>query len=161
MISIRKATSEDTPEIVDMHIALKRHLEASNPHIWKTTTNREKLTETYQNPDLLLYITTTNNTTNGYICGQIQTRTNMTPHKIGFIRNIYVKPEHRHKGTATKLVKTLCNHYTQQNVDEVNLRYVIGNKEAENFWNKLGFRPNIVTANKSLKELNVTLQGSL
>jgi len=139
MIFIRRAPNEDILDIVDMHLKLQRHLEASKPYIWRTSQSRSQITETYQNKDLILYIATQNNTTTGYICGQIQTRENMTPQTVGFIRNIYVKPKHRQKSTAPNLIKTLCKHYTQQNVDEVNFRYVKGNKEATQLWNKLEF----------------------
>ena len=162
MIHIRKATSKDIPTIVDMHIALQRHLEASNPHIWNMKPEyKEQIIAMYEKEPLILYIAKDGDTSVGYICGQIQVREVMTPRTIGYIRNIYIKPEYRKQGIGYSLVKTLVEYYSRENVDEVNLNYVVGNKGAESFWGKLGFRPIRVTANRSLKDLAATLQGSL
>ena len=158
MATIRKAQHNDIPAIADMHTQLQHHIQASNPHIWRTTTDQTEAD--YTDPTLITYIAEKDNTPAGYISGQIQTREHLTPRTIGYIRTVYVKPEHRHQGLGHNLVKTLCNHYTTKKVDEVNLRYVIGNKEAEAFWAKLGFRPIIVTANTPLEKLNATLQVS-
>jgi len=43
-------------------------------------------------------------------------------------------------------------------VEDVTLRYVIGNREAEEFWNGLGFQPIINTANARLMELEERLK---
>jgi len=119
MVTIRKAQHNDIPAIADMHI------ESSNPHIWRTTTD-----QTDADPTHITYIAEKDNTPAGYISGQIQTREHMTPRTIGYIRTVYVKPEHRRQGLGHSIIKTLCSHYTTEKVDEVNLRYVMGNKDA-------------------------------
>jgi len=39
------------------------------------------------------------------------------------------------------------------------VRYIIGNKEAENFWKKLGFESIITTGATYLKELDLKLKA--
>lgn len=51
------------------------------------------------------------------------------------------------------LVEKLLMFFDSKNVEDVTLRYVSGNKEAENFWKEAGFDPVIITANQHLKDL--------
>ncbi|MBO3803684.1 MAG: hypothetical protein JTT11_07450, partial [Candidatus Brockarchaeota archaeon] len=52
-----------------------------------------------------------------------------------------------------RLVKGLCRFFRQEGVEEVTVRYAVGNEEAEGFWKGLGFKPVIIAANTRLEEL--------
>jgi predicted GNAT family acetyltransferase len=85
--------------------------------------------------------------------GEITHRTDYTPKTVGSISTVYVVREFRKRGIGALLVKQLCELFDAEGVEDVTLRYIIGNKEAEAFWRKLGFKPLITTAKTSLKEL--------
>jgi predicted GNAT family acetyltransferase len=72
---------------------------------------------------------------------------------VGTISTVYVIPKFRRKGIGTSLIRQLCEFFTSQNVEQVTLRYIIGNKQAEKFWKKLGFKPLIASAQTKLEDL--------
>ena len=53
--------------------------------------------------------------------------------------------------------KTLAHNffiaYTKDGVEDISLRYVLGNQEGERFWHGLGFEPLICTADAKLAEV--------
>lgn len=51
------------------------------------------------------------------------------------------------------MIRHVCEFFDSEGVEDVTLRYIIGNKEAERFWEKLGFKPVITTAKIDLKDL--------
>jgi len=74
------------------------------------------------------------------------------------ILNLYVDPRNRRKGVATTLVRDTLNYFNKEKVEEITLRYQIGNKEAEEFWTRLGFQPIITTANTTPEKLKENLR---
>jgi hypothetical protein len=72
------------------------------------------------------------------------------------------KPIHRskkqEKGVATTLVRDILNYFNKEKVEEITLRYQIGNKEAEEVWTRLGFQPIITTANTTPEKLKENLR---
>lgn len=83
----------------------------------------------------------------GYISGRAITRRDEEPPTIGVISTMWVEPSHRNKGTGTRLVRDMLKRFSDTGVEDITLRYVIGNKEAEAFWSGLGFEPRITVAN--------------
>jgi ribosomal protein S18 acetylase RimI-like enzyme len=60
-------------------------------------------------------------------------------HRRGYIEDVYVRPEHRHKGYATTLVHD-CFHWCQsQQVDQVQASIWAGNEDSLRFFGNLGF----------------------
>jgi len=59
------------------------------------------------------------------------------------------------------LVKELCRFFNSNKVENLTVRYIIGNKEAEGFWRKLGFETIIVTSGVHLKELEFKLKAMM
>jgi hypothetical protein len=43
-------------------------------------------------------------------------------------------------------VALLCRFFASEDVEDITLRYVVGNEEADAFWSALGFSPRIITA---------------
>lgn len=156
--SIRKATPSDIDELVQLRLLLQQHCEESNPMIWHMTKEGKTLLKQKVKNEL-----STDNThiliaeMNGEIIGsahvEIMHRTDYTPKTVGSISTVYVIRKSRKKGIGALLVKRLCELFDAEGVEDVTLRYIIGNKEAEAFWKKLGFKPIITTAKTSLKEL--------
>jgi ribosomal protein S18 acetylase RimI-like enzyme len=88
-------------------------------------------------------------------------RETYTPRTVGHIYTIYVEPAHRRRGIGSGLVRELCRYFRERGVDEVNLMYVLGNEEAEEFWRTLGLTPVIQTANTSLEALEEKLKRTM
>lgn len=65
----------------------------------------------------------------------------------------------RRRGIGTQLVSALCRFFDSKNIQEITLRFALGNKEAEIFWKTLGFQPLIVTVNTRLETLKEKLPG--
>jgi GNAT superfamily N-acetyltransferase len=142
-----------------MRNALQRHLETANPRIRRTTPQAQPFLENHVD-DLLRdeYTYIAEDTTPvAYIHGNVTHRTHLTPTTVGHLNGIYVDPPHRRHGTATALITTLLHTFKEHGATEVNLRYIIGNPEAENLWKKLGLTPIIITANTPLHEMEQKL----
>jgi len=156
MPEIRPAKPDDREELIRMRNALQDHLEAANPRIWHITPHGQTLLE--NEVDNLLrdewtYVAEHDGAPVAYIHGKAEHRTALTPATVGLLNGIYVDPPHRRQGTATALVRTLLRRFQEHGATEVNLKYIIGNPEGENFWKNLGLTPIIVTANTPLKEI--------
>ena len=89
----------------------------------------------------------------GFTYGRVLRRTTEIPNIVGSLLGIYVREQCRRRGVGSRLVEELCAFFTAQSVEEVTLRYVVGNKGAERFWGSLGFKPTIMTANTTLREM--------
>ncbi|HEY3227242.1 MAG TPA: GNAT family N-acetyltransferase, partial [Planctomycetota bacterium] len=82
-----------------------------------------------------------------YVAGKFELRPKGQPRRVGHIMQSFVKPGLRGRGVGTALVTALLDWFRKRRVEDVSLRYVVGNRRAEQFWKGLGFRPLIVTAN--------------
>jgi GNAT superfamily N-acetyltransferase len=59
---------------------------------------------------------------------------------------MWVEPTHRNRGIGTSLVCSLLEKPTR-GAQDITIRIVTGNAEAETFWKGLGFNPRIIVAN--------------
>ena len=71
---------------------------------------------------------------------------------------MYVVKQFRRKGVGRRLMKELCKFFNSNKAEDLTVRYVVGNREAENFWRKLGFEPIITTSKTCPKELDSKLK---
>lgn len=139
-------------------------MENSNPNIWRVTEEgknqiKNRMLDFRDNPGSVTFIAEENQQIIGYTEGLIRRRNTYLPQIIGHIGTIYVEEEYRKRSVGTLLVKALCDHFRENDVDQVNLRYVIGNAEAEQFWSRFGFKPVIITSLISIKELEERLSN--
>jgi hypothetical protein len=54
-------------------------------------------------------------------------------------------------------MKELCKFFNSNKAENLTVRYIVGNKEAEHFWGKLGFEAIITTGSTYLGELDSKL----
>ncbi len=156
--TIREADASDRGDLVEMRLLLQRHLEASNPRIWRMTEEGErKIAEEVEQmlcgEDSRVVVAEVGGVVVGYAYGTVSRRASFMPRSVGFINGIYVREPYRRRGIGIRLMEELCKFFDAEKVDEVNLRYVLGNREGEGFWRRLGFKPIIHTANIPLEEL--------
>ena len=137
--------------IVELRLLLQEHAEKSNPLIWRITEEGKKLLKQTVENDLA------NNNINvllaeadgeiiGYVQGEVTRRSDHTPRTVGQVSLMYVVKQSRRKGVGKRLVKELCKFFNSNKAEDLTVRYIIGNKEAEGFWRKLGFEPIITTS---------------
>jgi GNAT superfamily N-acetyltransferase len=67
---------------------------------------------------------------------------------------IFIEKSHRRRCIGTQLIHELCKYFEAENIQNITLRYVLGNQEAEAFWHHLGFTPIIHTAYTDLETLH-------
>ncbi len=160
---IRKATTADQVQLVNLRIALQHHLEQSNPLIWRLTqTGRQNLVQDVKNMlsegNRLVLVVEEDDHIVGYAHAKTEHRTDYEPNKVGFITMVFILKTHRRRGLGTHLIHTICQYFETENINNITLRYVLGNQEAEAFWHHLGFTPIIHTAHTDLKTLKTRTQ---
>ncbi len=93
----------------------------------------------------------------GYVQGEVTRRSDHLPRTVGQISLMYVVKQFRRKGVGRRLIKELCKFFGSHKAEDLTVRYIIGNKEAEGFWRKLGFESIITTSSTYPKELDAKL----
>jgi len=161
--TIRQAGESDLDRLVAMRLALQTHMERRNPSLWRLSEvgraqARDKLTRLLQDADTLVLVAEgVGGGVIGIVIGHVQRQVELLPEIAGFIDTLFVEEAWRRRGVGTALVARLCRFFAQRNIEEVTLRYVIGNTEGEQFWTGLGFTPRLITAGTSRRALEAQL----
>lgn len=155
---VRRATCSDIEKLIELRILLQQHCEDSNRLIWHMTPHgkallREKVENELVDNKRRTLVAEMSGETIGFIQGEVERRIDYLPTTVGSISTAYVVKEFRRKGVGEMLVKRLCEFFSSEGVEDVTLRYIIGNREAEGLWKKLGFQPVITTAKTVLDRL--------
>ena len=164
-IGIREVSQSDRDQIREMRRLLQRHGETSNPNIWQITDEgMEKILREIDgiitDGSRKIIVAESEGRIVGFIQGQVVKRNEYIPECVGFINLLYVHEPFRRLGIGTRLVKRLSEFFEDLGVQEVNLNYILGNREAEKFWSSLGFKPIKQTVNTSLDFLKKCLLKS-
>ena len=157
---IRKAASSDVEKLVELRLLLQQHGEDSNPSVWRITDEGKALLKQKAENALVgvnsqVLVAEMNGEVIGFIHGEVTHRADYLPRSVGAISTIYVAKKFRRKGVGARLVEEIREFFNSERVKHVTLRYIIGNREAERFWKRLGFEPIITTAGMRLNELRV------
>lgn len=161
---VRPAHEDDLTDLIALRLALQAHLEASNPHIYRMSAEgraraESQLRELLQSDEALLLVAeTAAGRLVGMVTGEAKQYPHLEPTLIATIGMMYVAPEWREQGVGTALVTKMLAFFREKGADEISLRYVIGNGEAERFWTGLGFEPRIITAGTSRVSLSALLR---
>jgi GNAT superfamily N-acetyltransferase len=154
--AIRPARPADLDRLAELYALLQDHLEASNAALWRMAPAARG-----QLPGQLaarlaaagsccLVAEAGAEGLVGMAFGRVVSNLRYTPPRAGVIDQVFVLPDHRRCGLASRLVAGLCDFFAGQQVADLSLRYVHGNAEAAGFWAALGFAPRIVTAGAGL-----------
>lgn len=79
--------------------------------------------------------------------------------RSGYIDDLWVEPEYRGSGVARYILEALLDFAAEEEIDELILEYALHNKEAERFWDRLGFKATGVRAAASLHDVRARLSG--
>jgi len=162
-LTIRRAVSSDVERIVELRLLSQEHSERSNPLVWRITEEGKQLIEQKVETDLadsnvLVLLAEADGEVIGYVRGEVTSRSDHVPRIVGQISLMYVVKQFRRKGVGRRLMKELCSFFDANKVEDLTVRYIIGNKEAEGFWRKLGFEPMIMTSSTYPRELDFRLK---
>ena len=161
-LTIRRATTSEIDELLELRLSLQRHVEASNPWIWRITEEgrrrlKQELEQMLEDGESRMVVAVREGDLVGFGYGQVAHRTDYLPKSVGFISMVYVQENSRMQGIGSRLVVELCRFFRSENVEDVTLQYALGNREAERFWSGFGFEPIMITANIHLEELEKQL----
>jgi ribosomal protein S18 acetylase RimI-like enzyme len=162
-VTIRRAMPSDVESIVELRLLSQEHFEKSNALIWRITEEGKKLLKQKVENDLAdtnthVLLAELDGKIIGLVQGAVECRSDYMPKMVGQVSLAYVVKRFRRKGVGRRLVKELCRFFNSKKVENLTVRYIIGNKEAEGFWRKLGFETIIVTSAAHLKELEFKLK---
>jgi GNAT superfamily N-acetyltransferase len=144
-------------------LALQDHLEAANLELWQMKAEARAQFGTQIRARLIadqsraLVAEHPEKGIVGVIFGRIATNKRYAPARAGIVDQLFVQEDHRRAGVGLRLVAALCRFFAEYDVDDLSLRYVIGNTEAAGFWAALGFTPRILTVGASRKLLEAHL----
>jgi ribosomal protein S18 acetylase RimI-like enzyme len=150
--AIRAAVHADLDRVTELLLALQDHLEVANPDLWRmdgeARRNLKGVTagRLSQANACVLVAEHEVDGVIGVIFGRVVTNNRYDPPRAGSIDQAFVRADHRRRGVATRLVVAVCDYFAAEGVEDLSLRYVVGNEEAAWFWAALGFAPRIVTA---------------
>jgi GNAT superfamily N-acetyltransferase len=161
-ILIRRASDSDAEQLAELRLLLQQHAEESNHSIWRITEEGKRFLKQKVENDLasssgLVLVAEMDGKVIGFVHGEVAHRTDYLPRSVGSISTTYVTKKFRRRGVGARLIVGLCMFFNSEGVEDVTVRYVIGNKEAEAFWKKLGFKPVITSAKTNLTELKSIL----
>lgn len=153
--TVRSARKEDLDSLAALLLTLQDHLEASNPNLWQMKQKarqgfRAQIANRLQASDSLTLVAEhIEDGVVGLINGRLVRNSRYTPSRAGIIDQAFVQPDHRRRGVGAALVAAICSYFADHQVNDLSLRYVVGNEEAAAFWTALGFEPRIVTVGAS------------
>jgi ribosomal protein S18 acetylase RimI-like enzyme len=162
-LTIRRATPSDVKRIVQLGLLLQKHVEKSNPSVWRITEEGKKLIKQKVEADLtdsnvLVLIAEADGKVIGYVRGEVTSRSDHVPRTVAHVSLMYIVKQFRRKGVGRRLMEELCKFFNSNKAEDLTVRYVVGNREAERFWRKLGFEPIIATSKTCPEELDFKLK---
>jgi len=162
--TIRPARLADLDRLVELLGALQDHLEAANPELWRMTEEakrelKNQLVARLNAPNSCVLVAEhPQEGVIGTISGRILINHRYLPERTGTIDQVFVREEHRRLGIGSRLVAALCRFFAAEGIEDLSLRYVIGNREAAQFWEAIGFAPRIVVVGASRQAVEARLQ---
>jgi GNAT superfamily N-acetyltransferase len=150
--SLRPAQEADLDRLIELLLALQDWIEASNPDLWRMKPEARHNLKGQVGARLkaangcALVAEHDEDGIVGVIFGRIVINNRYTPSQAGQIDQAFVRADHRRGGIGSRLVALLCRFFASEGVEDITLRYVEGNAEADAFWSALGFSPRIITA---------------
>jgi len=161
--TIRPAEKADLDRLVELLLDLQDHLEAANPDLWRMREEsranlKGKIASRLDAANSLTLVAEhEQDGVVGLISGRITTNNHYDPPLAGLVDQAFVRQDHRRRAVASRLVAELCHFFAANGVEDLSLRYVVGNDEAEAFWSALGFTPRILTAGARRSEIQARL----
>ena len=150
---VKEANKSEAEILRDMMISLRKHEEKANDYTWKITGRGEDLLmdeieKMIEKHNCRIFVSKSSEEVLGFISGEVKEQKKYKPHFYGFISSLFVKKEYRRKGIAKALLQKLLKFFKSEGIEEITLRYIVGNHEGESFWKDLEFKEVVTTASR-------------
>jgi GNAT superfamily N-acetyltransferase len=163
---VRPARKDDLDRVTELALALQDHLEACGPELWRmnaqTRANlKGQLAGRLKAPHTCVLVAEhKHDGVVGVIFGRVVANRSYIPARAGLVDQAFVSEKHRRRGVGRLLMAELCHFFAREEVEDLSLRYVVGNEEASAFWTALGFAPRIVTAGACRQEVQARIRAT-
>jgi ribosomal protein S18 acetylase RimI-like enzyme len=154
---IRLAKKSDRPALAKLVAALHRFPPHRARGQWTHGSPREILNALANDPAVRILVAEKSGHLVGYLAGKFDRRPRGRPRRVGHIMETYVIPEFRRTGIACILVIEFLDGLRRQGAEDVKVQYVMGNRVAMSFWNRLGFRPLVTSAHAAPRTIRRAL----
>ncbi len=102
----------------------------------------------------VIFISSEGDTITGFAHGSIRLAPDyLGNRKLGAITHVFVNAEAREKGSGRALVHALENWFKEKEVHSIELQVLSANKNAIEFWNKLGYPAELIQNRKMAEDL--------
>lgn len=150
---VHLATADDVGELVRMQIALQESTVDIGTHMLRL--GRESMLQLHdyyrsqiadEQTRVLVARDGRTAQTVGMGMGRIWVHAGYVPTRSGELIDIWVEPDHRRRGLATRIIARLLQFFHVNRIEFLAVNYVEGNHLGETLWRKLGFSPVLATA---------------
>lgn len=158
--AVRRANLADMAELLRMQLALQASIdEIAGRMLRVNPASAAKLHDYYEtqihdaHARVLVAETIGRGQVVGMGTGRVWTHADYLPPQSGELIDLWVDPEHRRRGLASRIVSRLLEFFRERRIEFLALNYVLGNGSGERFWKKLGFEHVLVTATADRAEV--------
>ena len=155
----REARTEDIPFLVEALSKLVSHVQQTTNDIYFSNLEEQApstvesiFNDALSDYDSRILISEYEGEKAGFIFGRVSKP--FLPvsgiEKIGLVEMCWVDQRHRKKGFSRRLCEDLERWFRSKKLQYADLHFLVGNTEAENSWERLGYKPYRVTSRKEL-----------
>lgn len=156
-MTIRESDSEDLDSIVDLWCQLDAHVKGCSADANKLNKSNDYqqyvikwIYKYLKNSDALLLVSEYQNKIFGFVSAQIQYMPWYSIQRAGLIGPCYIMPSFRRQGIARKMIQQVEFWMSEKQMEYVDVIWDQGNRQAEQFWQSLGYVPVQIRASKSV-----------
>ncbi len=155
--SIRVATKNDIPKIVELWKGLMKHHENCVPEYIIAKDAEEKwrahLNSFFDSDKKVVFVSTRSNEIVGYIFAMIRQKPPVfAEDRVGEIGDTFVIEDARRNGIGRSFVEVASNWLKEKGMKSIELNMYIDNPVANAFWGSMNFRPYCLTRRKKIKD---------
>lgn len=146
-ILIRRANSEELAAVASLQQEfIKEHAELYDQKFYSMAGEAEKewlswAMKKMASDELDIFVADSEGSVVGYVSGWVEKRPPIYKLRdTGFLSNIYVTPEHRRKGIASRLNAALLQRFKERGLSHVELSVDSRAEETVSAWIKMGYK---------------------
>ena len=147
-VEVRRAEEQDVDRIAEFIARLKQVNEELDPmYVTRedlAETARRYVEESLRNPNVIMLVAVHDGKVVGVVRATVVDRLFYEPRTEALITDIYVHPSYRRRGVASLLIDRLAEEAKRRGIKLLAAEYPPGNRIAERFFSKLGFKPLMV-----------------
>ncbi len=154
-VKIRGWTGGDLGQIVDLWLELAHYVRPMDGFYQLSPEAAKRyeayLRRAYGDQKCAVFVADSENGLVGFAMGRInESPSVVVPKRVGYIENIFVKAGRRNSGIGKALCDELLAWFRSRDIGHVELFYQVENKEAADFWIKMGFKTWLAKAYRTI-----------